>query len=143
MKFVESWLDDSAKKGTGMDSWFLDYSYWISDGKLILNKDYWNKVIFQENIPVGAISFSVKDKKLHIMEIIVSPNMRGNGIGSKIIFELVENTNLICNINIEKATATIFLNNIASQKAFCNAGFKIKNSHDDVLDYIWKKKSTN
>ena len=56
------------------------------------------------------------------MEILVDPAKRGQGYGAKLLKELITVEEII-GFAIQKSEAVIFPNNIASQKAFENAGY--------------------
>ncbi len=65
------------------------------------------------------------------MGLLVKPEMRGNGLGTALLRELLSDGEMIIGHQIERATAVIFPNNIASQKAFEKAGFVFDHLHED------------
>ena len=141
MGFVEDWLDEVAVKMTGMDDGFRqEYEYWSNEDYNVVGVNYWCKVIFENQNPFAVIEFGLHEGCFSIMEIIVAPEMRGQGKGSKIIKELIENAKFIIRTDIKKADAIIFPSNIASQKAFEKAGFVFAYAHEDgdALYYIYK-----
>jgi GNAT superfamily N-acetyltransferase len=75
-----------------------------------------------------------------VMEIVVDPEKRGQGIGRKLLKELLAREDII-GFSIVKSEAVIFPTNIASQKAFTNAGFRYHHTHEagDALYYAYKK----
>lgn len=60
--------------------------------------------------------------------------------GSKLIKELLENAKTIIGVDIHKAEVTIYPSNIASQRAFENAGFRYHSTHEDgdAMTYIYE-----
>ena len=143
MNYIEDWLDESAVKSTGLDEGFRAfYEYWASEGGLVVGENYWCKVVFQDTIPFAVIAFCKHVCKILIMEIVVQPEKRGQGKGSKILRELLESEEIIGTINISEAV--IYPDNIASQKAFENAGFKLFLTLEDQdgvsLHYIYEKR---
>ena len=87
---VDSWLDDTAKRFTGCSDGFDDYyQYWINDNETKNGKKFWAKMILIENKPVGVIALGYSDESLIISEFLISPEMRGKGLGSSILNELI------------------------------------------------------
>ena len=64
------------------------------------------------------------------MEVLVAPEKRGQGKGSKLLKELLDCKEIIGSA-IQKSEALIYPSNIASQKAFENAGFTYLRTHKD------------
>lgn len=146
MSFIESWLDTEAVNMTGIDDgWRAFHEYWITDGGLNPGVDYWCKVVYDAGIPFAIIAFSLSDKTVHIMELLVKPEMRGKGLGSSLICELLSDGERIMGRRIEKASAVIYPNNHASQKAFEHAGFTFDYANGDgdawVYSYVPQKES--
>ena len=141
MGFVEDWIDEVAVKMTGMEDGFRqEYEYWSNEDYNIVGDNYWCKVIFENKNPFAVIEFGLHEDCFTIMEIIVEPEMRGQGMGSKIIKELIENAKFIIGMDIKKADAIIFPSNIASQKAFEKADFKYHHTHEDgdAMTYMYE-----
>ena len=88
----------------------------------------------------AVIEFCIHEGVFTIMEMLVAPEKRGQGMGSKLIKELLEKSKTIIGIDIEKAEAIIFPSNIASQKAFEKAGFKYHHTHEDgdAMTYVYE-----
>lgn len=129
---VESWLDEEAVRLTGMDEGFQDYfQCMINDSDTKYGENFWVKVIFEKEKPIGIMAVGLWEKSFIISEIIISSSHRGNGIGSAAIREWIDFSNSIIGVSCEKAKAVIFPNNIASQKAFEKAGFKFVSAHPD------------
>ena len=138
MPFIEDWLDDYAVRITGMDDgWRAFHEYWITEGGMTPGKDYWCKVVYDQAAPFAVIAFSFYEGNYHVMELLVKPEMRGKGFGTALLCDLLLYGEMIIGHRIEKATAVIFPNNPASQKAFEKAGFAFDHSNDegDVLYY--------
>ena len=140
MQYVEKWLDRKAVKMTGMDDGWRDfYEYWAKEDGLIVGENYWCKVVSEDEKPFAVIALSLYEGATYIMEVLVAPKKRGKGKGTKVLEELLENGEDIIGFNIQKAEATIFPSNEASQKAFSKAGFKYKSTHEDgdAMTYVY------
>ena len=132
MPFIEKWLDENAVRMTGMDGgWRAFHEYWITEGGMTPGKDYWCKVVYDEATPFAVIAFSLYEGNYHVMELLVKPEMRGKGFGTALLYDLLSDGEMIIGHRIERATAVIFPNNPASQKAFERAGFVFDHVNDD------------
>ena len=89
------------------------------------------KIISADAFPVGVIAVGLWDAVFTISEFIISPDKRGEGIGSSALAEFLDKSKDIIGLNIKDANAVIFPNNIASQKAFEKAGFVFHYEHPD------------
>lgn len=142
-KLVEQWIDDYTKRKTGLDDGFaLYYNYIITCGEYHLDSDFWCKLICSGGIPVGVISLAADENGiLTVMEFIIDPKKRGQGLGGAALSELVEHADAIIGREISEAEAVIFSNNIPSQKAFEHAGFHFDHAHPDgdAWYYVLKK----
>ena len=141
MSYVENWLDEHAVRMTGMDEGFRqEYEYWANEDYNTVGENYWCKVAFENGDPFAVIEFGLYESVVTVMEIIVAPEKRGQGMGSKAIKELLYNAKTIIGIDIEKAEAIIYPSNIASQKAFEKAGFKYHHTHEDgdAMTYVYE-----
>lgn len=139
MGYIESWLDESAVKSTGLDEGFrVFYEYWAKEDGFIVGENFWCKVVFEHDAPLAVIAFCLHERSIRIMEIVVDPEKRGQGNGSKLLKELLENEEII-GFPIYKSEAIVFLSNIASQKAFENAGFRYHHTHEDgdAICYVY------
>ena len=80
------------------------------------------------------------------MEVLIAPQKRCQGKGTKLLKELL-NSKEIIGFKIQKGEAVIYPSNIASQKAFENAGFIYHNNHKDEngdsMHYIYEGKSSS
>ena len=143
MQFVENWLDDSAVKSTGLDEGFRAfYDYWANEDGFSVGKNFWCKVVCKNDNPLAVIAFCEHEGNITIMEIVVAPEKCGQGIGTKILKELLENHEVL-GFAIHKSEAVIFPGNIASQRAFEKAGFCYHHSHEDgdALYYTYQCRS--
>lgn len=129
---VETWIDEEAKKFTGCDDGFEEYyNYWVNEADTKLGENFWAKVILHENFPVGILVIALWESTFTVSEYIISPNHRGKGIGSSALAELLLEAKTILGVEINKAEAVIYPNNVPSQKAFEKAGFRFKSEHPD------------
>lgn len=131
MQYIEDWLDESAVKSTGMDEGFCAfYEYWANEDGFIVGENFWCKVVFENDRPFAVIAFCRHENKIIIMEVLIEPEKRGQGKGSKLLKELL-NCKEVIGYSIQKCEAVIYPDNIASQKAFENAGFRHHHDHKD------------
>lgn len=141
MGYIEKWLDKHAIRMTGMDDGFRDfYEYWANEDGFIVSENFWCKVVSENKNPFAVIAFGLHEGTLHIMETLVAPKNRGQGKGSALLKELIENGKKIIGFDIYKAEAVIYPSNKASQKAFEKAGFKYHSIHEDgdAMNYFYE-----
>lgn len=141
MGYIENWLDESAVRSTGLDEGFRNfYEYWANEDGFVVGKNYWSKVVFKNAEPFAVIAFCLYEQKTTIMEIVIAPEKRGQGMGSALLKELLE-CKEITGFTIQKSKAVIYPNNTASQKAFENAGFQYHHTHEDgsATYYIYER----
>lgn len=146
MRYIENWLDESAVKSTGLDEGFRDfYEYWANEDGFVVGENFWCKVVFQDDKPFAVVAFCQHKHITSIMEIVVEPEKRGHGRGSKLLKELLESEE-ITGCAIHKSEAVIYPSNIASQKAFENAGFQYSRTHEDQdgvsMHYVYESGSS-
>ena len=131
MMDIENWLDESAVRSTGLEDGFCSfYEYWIKEDGFCLGENFWCKVVYENGQPFAVIAFCRHEDKINIMEVLIDQKKRGRGKGSKLLKELL-GSNMVTGFYIQKAEAVIYPDNIASQKAFENAGFKCRRTHKD------------
>lgn len=129
-ELVDSWLDEDAVSLTGLeDGWRAFYDYWANE----LKYGYWCKTVHCGNDPIAIIFFDYNTEidSYHISEFVVRPEYRGKGYGTKIINELLNCSEDIFGQRIEQSNAVIFKGNVASRKAFMNAGFILDGTDED------------
>ncbi len=131
MRYIENWLDKNAIQTTGLDEGFYSfYNYWVNEGGFVAGENFWCKVVFENDAPFAVIAFCRHEYRINIMELLIVPGKRGQGKGTKLLKELL-NSKEIIGFRIQKCEAVIYPSNIASQKAFENAGFKYLHNHKD------------
>lgn len=131
MRFIENWLDESAVKSTGLDEGFQAfYAYWASEDGFVVGENFWCKVTFENDQPFAVIALCRHEGKIIIMELLVAPEKRGQGKGTKLLKELLANEEII-GFPIQKCEAVIYPDNTTSQKSFENAGFQYHHNHTD------------
>ena len=143
MGYIENWLDEPAIRSTGLDEGFRAfYEYWANEEGYDVGENYWCKVVCEDNTPLAVIAFCLHEQKIIIMEIVVHPDKRGRGFGTRLLLELLHREEIL-GFPIRKSEAVIFPNNVASQKAFEKAGFQHHHSHKngDAMYYIYESTS--
>lgn len=108
MRFVEDWNDKYASNMTGLDEGWIDFhEYWITDGGLTLGKDYWCKVVYEGESPFAILSSGYYEDNLHIMGVLVKPDMRNKGLGTLMLRVFLSNGKDIIGKEIQSATSVI------------------------------------
>lgn len=140
MGYIEAWLDESAVRSTGLDEGFCEfYEYWAQEDGFDVGKNYWCKVVLEGDQPFAVVAFCRHEGKTLIMELVVAPEKRGQGKGTKLLKALLDGEEII-GTAIRKCEAVIFPGNKASQRAFEKAGFQLHHTHEDgtALYYAWE-----
>lgn len=130
--FINTWLDTQAISMTGIDQGWNEY--WndvLEDAKNFSGSKEYCKIVYENDKPVAVISFGYYKSIVTISEIVVDPLLRGQGKGSRIIIDLLEYSDELIGGKIDRYTAVIYPDNIASQKAFEKAGFRFDYAHKD------------
>ncbi len=145
MRYIEAWLDESAVKSTGLDDGFRDfYESWANEDGFVVGENFWCKVALENDHPFAVIAFCQHERKIRIMEIVIEPEKRGQGKGSKLLKELLESEEII-GFAIHESEAVIYPSSIASQKAFEKAGFQYHHTHEDQdgvsMHYVYESSS--
>jgi predicted GNAT superfamily acetyltransferase len=131
MEYIENWLDADAVRSTGLDEGFRTfYEYWVQEDGYVVGENFWCKVVCEQDEPVAVIAFTRYENVMTIMEIVVAPEKRGQGRGTKLLSELFESEEVL-GFSVLKSEAVIFPSNIGSRKAFENAGFQHHHTYDD------------
>lgn len=143
MSFVENWLDENAVNSTGLDEGFRAfYEYWANEDGFVPGENFWCKVVFEGNHPFAVIAFCRHEHKIIIMELLVASEKRGQRKGSALLKELLRNEGIL-GFHIQKSEAVIYPDNIASQKAFENAGFRYhhnrQDGNGDSMIYVYER----
>ena len=145
MGYVENWLDEAAVKSTGLDDGFRDfYEYWAKEDGFATGENYWCKVVFEKEQPFAVIALALYEGKVTVMELVIAPEKRGQGRGTKLLQALLANEEILGFV-ICDSEAVIYLSNIASQKAFEKAGFRYHHTHadGDALIFVYKRNLLN
>lgn len=135
---VDSWLDAEACAMTGLDDGWDRYWEAVRDDAVNFPgcEDYC-KVIYEDCFPFAAICFGIYQNTMTISEIVVDPKFRGKGRGSQLLMDLVNMVRCHRFGEVHRITAVVYPQNIASQKAFQNAGFCFDTLTDDGVDLIY------
>lgn len=129
---VDSWLDEDAVRSTGLDEGFGSFfRYWIKEDGTRYRENFWVKIIQKKTVPVGVIAVGLSENSFILSELVISPGFRRKGLGSSALSEFIGSSEDIVGVRCDRATAVIFPDNIASQKAFEKAGFRYVSEHPD------------
>ena len=81
---------------------------------------------------VYIIEWNEKDQRgFTIGEVLLRPEVRGKGIGTAMIKELLDHSPEIIGKRMDSADAVVFASNASSIRMFEKAGFRIKTREDD------------
>lgn len=137
-QLVNSWLDEEAVTMTGIDDgWDAYWQAVKEDSVNFPGCEDFCKVIFDHAVPFAAVCFGIYHNVMTISEIIVAPEFRGQGRGSRLLAELVATARKHGNDTVDRVTAVVFPSNAASQRAFRKAGFYLEQKTDDGIDLIF------
>ncbi len=133
---VDSWLDADTVRMTGMDEGFdAFHQYWKNESSPERGEYFWSKLVSENGHPFAVISYGYCNGTVTIMEIVVDPAVRGQGKGTAVINEFLNNAAVWIAQPITVFNAVVFLRNTASQIAFYKTGFVL----DDKDRERWKK----
>lgn len=151
MKF--QWTDYSAEDAPTVDRW-LDVDAVAMTGLDMLWDDYWNalladavnfpgckdycKMVRVDGMAVAAVCFGHYEGVATVSEIVVAPQFRGRGYGTRILQDLIAHSGELLGEKVDKISAVIFPANVASQRAFEKAGFVCDYAYEDetALHYV-------
>ena len=99
-----------------------DHAAWFRQA--LGNKQLAIRIAVEEDNPVGMLRLERKDTDIVVISVIVSPLCRGRGYGTG----LIKQAAAVCRecFGSMRMQAWIKPGNIASQRAFANAGFKVE-----------------
>ena len=133
---VDSWLDADAVRLTGLDEGFdAFHQYWKNESCSERGKHFSTKLVSENGHTFAVISFGCFSGAVTIMEIVVDPAVRGQGKGTAVISEFLNNAAAWIAQPITVFNAVVFQRNTASQIAFYKVGFVL----DDKDQERWKR----
>lgn len=137
---VDGWLDETAVAMTGLDEgWDRYWQAVIADAVNYPGCKDCCKIVWKDGTPVAAIVFGCYQGNGTVSEIVVAPAMRGKGLGSQIIRELVSCADSWFEEKVAQFDAIVFRGNAASRRAFQKAGF-VPDNDPEGLRYVYRKK---
>lgn len=129
---VDSWLDAEAVAMTGLDrGWDNYWNAVLADAVNYPGCVDFCKIVRENGVPLAAICYGCYEGVATVSEIVVAPQYRGRGVGSRILRELVVHAEVLLGERAAKICAVIFPGNLASQRAFEKAGFVFDHAHED------------
>ena len=136
---VDSWLDAAAVAMTGLDmGWDNYWNAVLADAVNFPGCKDVCKLVCENGVPVAVICFGCHEGIATVSELLVSPQCRGKGVGTRILRELIAHCDAWLGERPERITAVVFPENLASQSAFLKGGFVLDLAHEDTaaLHYI-------
>ena len=129
---LESWLDDEAKRFTGIsDGWEDYYAYWAQEEGVEEGESFWVLLAGEEDMQIAFVLGQSPDGMITVSECFADPNLRGKGIGTEAFCELLDESECIIGKTISKAHAVVYPNNHAARRFFEKCGFKMTGVHPD------------
>ena len=129
---IDCWLDEEAVGFTGLDEGFgTYYGYWLEEPETIPGENFWVKLFCRDGVPAGVAAISLWEGVFTLSELVVAPALRGKGLGTAVLRELLAEGKEILGKPIHSAMAVIFPGNHASRRAFEKAGFVYSSTHPD------------
>ena len=137
-QLLDSWLDEEAVSMTGLDDGWADYWQAVKEDAVNFpGCEDFCKVIFAGNLSCAVICFGTFQNTLTISEIVVNPKLRGHRIATRLLSDLVEMAQKHVFGDLNRLSAVIYPQNMISQRAFQNAGFRPEGKTDDGVDLIY------
>lgn len=129
---VDSWLDTDAVCMTGIDEGFdAFHQYWKNESSPERGEYFSTKLVSENGHPFAVISYGYCNGTVTIMEIVVDPAVRGQGKGTAVISEFLNNAAAWIAQPITVFNAVVFQRNTASQIAFYKAGFVLEDKDQE------------
>lgn len=139
---LDRFLDKAAAYYTGCDEDIDAYvQYWRGQPEIHWNADFWCYRIAEQDKTVGVIavfrlpcreSDRLPDRMhLSIGEFWLDPTRRGEGLGTAILCEVLENSAALFGRPYHTVQAVIFPDNRLARRAFEKAGFLLNHVHPD------------
>ncbi len=129
---VDSWLDADTVAMTGLDKgWDAYWNAVLADAVNFPGCKDARKLVWEGDRPIGVICFGCYEGVATVSEIVVAPQYRGRGYGTRILQELIARMEEFLGERPTSFTAVIFPENRASQRAFEKAGFALDCAHED------------
>ena len=133
---VASWLNADTVRTTGLDEGFdAFHQYWKNESSPERGEYFWSKLVSENGHPFAVISYGYCNGTVTIMEIVVDPAVRGQGKGTAVISEFLNNAAAWIAQPITVFNAVVFQRNTASQIAFYKAGFVLEDKDQER----WKR----
>ena len=131
-----SWLNAETVRATGLHEGFdAFHQYWKNESSPERGEYFSTKLVSENGHLFAVISYGYYNGTVTIMEIVVDPVVRGQGKGTAVISEFLNNAAAWIAQPITVFNVVVFSRNTASQIAFYKAGFVL----DDKDRERWKK----
>ena len=129
---LERWLDEEARRFTGCsDGWLAYYDYWIHDESIQAGENFWVFLAGEDTLEAVFVFGQASSGLFTVSECFVDPSLRGKGIGSAALRELIQNASVIIGREMKDVQAVVYPDNIASRRMFEKVGFRLAATHPD------------
>ena len=136
---LETWCDETVRHAIDGDSIKEEHD-WYLENNYVFNKDYFCKIVLEDKTAVALVMSGTRINKsetetvICIDTFIINPELRNQGYGTKIIAEIIQNSENIIVAQIHKDNET-------SKKLFKKSGFHFicteAEINDDWFDWIY------
>jgi len=146
---LENWCDETVRNALDDESIRKEHEWYLDSSDYTLNKNYFCKVVLDGKIVVALIMLSIYEDELKtyltenvifIDTFIINPALRLQGYGTKIIDEIMQQTDKIIPFSKNIIVAQIHKDNNNSKKLFKKLGFHFiytdAEANDDWFDWI-------
>lgn len=153
---LESWCDETLRHAIDGDSIKEEHDWYINASDHTFNKNYFCKIVLDGEIIAALVMLVIRKNKLkpnfketviYIDTFIINPVLRNQGYGTRIIIELVQNTDKIIPFGNNILVAQIHKDNDNSKKLFKKLGFHFiytdAEANDDWFDWIYPASAAN
>lgn len=133
-ELLYTWVNDKIVRNNSFNSNYIEYKThreWFE--KKLSSYNTLIYIAYLQNAPIGQIRIDIEDG-IGLINYSIQTTYRGNGYGTNLLkttIELLKN-----NSNLNMIVGKVKVNNIASQRAFKNAGF-VSNSKEDIIEYYY------
>lgn len=128
-----SWVNDQKVRENSFNSNIVDYENHVNwFNEKLQSKSSIIYICYIEDTPVGQIRIDRINNDIGLINYSVDSKFRGKGIGTSI---LIRAKDKISQLKLNKLIGKVKKDNIASRKAFLNAGYAFIEEEDYIVFY--------
>jgi RimJ/RimL family protein N-acetyltransferase len=148
---IETWCDEPAVRfALDENSVKTEHQWYLDSDKYTHNENYFCKIVLYDDMPVALIMLAIfnDETKAHLTEnivyldtLIINPALRNQGFGSRIINDVLQNTDQIIGNSPNIFILQIHKDNEISNKLASKLGFYLICTEDeknhDWFDWVY------